>query len=56
MKGAPHSPARILRRVAYPVEPFGFKLVPRELPPPLLNGQRDRLWQRPDLFGQVNDG
>ena len=56
MKGASLSPASILRRVAYPVEPFRLELVPREFSPPLLKGQRDRLWQRPDLLGQVNDG
>jgi len=51
-----HSPSSILRRVAYAVEPFGFELVPRELPPPLLKGECDRLWQQPDLFEQVDDG
>ena len=55
MKGALHSPASILRRVAYPVEPFGLRLLPRQLPPPLLQGERDCLWQQPGLFDQVNE-
>jgi hypothetical protein len=48
-------PPSILRRVAYPVEPFDFKLWPRELPPPLLKGNRDRFWQQPGLFEQVQN-
>lgn len=49
------SPSSILRRVAYPVEPFDFKLLPRELPPPLLKGNWDGFWQQPGLFEQVKD-
>ena len=55
MNGALHSPSGILRRVSDPVEPFDFELVPRELPPPLLKGERDSFWQQPGLFDQVND-
>ena len=55
MKGALRSPTGILRRVADPVKPFGFELLPRKLPPPLLQGERDRLRQQPGLFDQVND-
>ena len=33
--------SKILGRVAYPIEPFGFKLVQRELPPSLLKGNRE---------------
>src|SRR5512142_1177271 len=49
------SPSSIPPRVAYPVEPFGFELLPRELPPPLLKGNRDGFWQQPGFFEQVND-
>ena len=55
MKGALHSPASILRRVADPVKPFRLELLPRKLPPPLLQSERDRLRQQPDFFDQVND-
>jgi len=30
--------------------------VPRDLPPPLLDGIRDRLGKEPDLFEQLEDG
>ena len=56
MKDALPLPPDILRQVAYPVEPFRLELVPRELPPPLLKGERNRLWQQPGLFDQLNDG
>jgi hypothetical protein len=55
MKGAHHSPASILRRVAYPVEPFRLGQLARQLQPPLLQRERDRLRQQPGLFDQVND-
>src|SRR5947208_14413292 len=45
----------ILRRVAYPVEPFGFKSVQNGPPPPLLGGNRDRLGEQPRLFDQLDD-
>jgi len=32
---------KILRRVAYPVEPLGFMFVQNDLPPSLLDGIRD---------------
>jgi len=41
---------KILRRVAYPVEPFGFKSVQNGPPAPLLGGNRDRLGEHPRLF------
>ena len=37
----------VLRRIAYPVEPFDFKFVQNGLLPPLLEGQRDRLGKQP---------
>jgi len=46
---------KILRRVAYPVEPFGFKSVQNGPPPPLLGGNRDRLGEQPGLFDQLDD-
>jgi hypothetical protein len=46
---------KILRRVAYPIEPFGFKVVPNVLPPPLLDGNHDRLGKQPGLFDQLED-
>jgi hypothetical protein len=35
--------SKIPRWIAYPVEPFGFECVQGELPPPLLEGDRDRM-------------
>lgn len=49
------SSALILRWVAYPIEPFCFELVQRELPPSLLKSEGERLWQQPGLFDQVSD-
>jgi len=46
--------SKILRRVAYPVEPFGFEYIKGELPPPLLQGNRDRMGKQPGLFEQAN--
>ncbi len=48
-------PSCVLRRIAYPVEAFGFELVSRDLLLPLLTGHRYSLWQQPDLFEQVNN-
>ena len=45
----------ILRRVAYPVEPFCFKFVQNDLSPSVLAGIRERLGKRPGLFDQVDD-
>jgi len=39
--------SKILRRVAYPVEPLGFKFVSNRQPPPLLDDIRDRLGKKP---------
>jgi hypothetical protein len=47
---------KVLRRVAYPVEPFGFMFIPRDLPPPLPDGIRDRLGKAADLFDQLEKG
>jgi hypothetical protein len=55
MKGAPHSPSSILRRIPYPVEPFHLELVPRKSQPPLLKGERGGLRQPPGLFDQLNN-
>jgi hypothetical protein len=44
----------VLRRVAYPVEAFGFEYVQGEPPPPLLEGNRDRLGQQPGLFEKAD--
>jgi len=46
----------VLRRVAYPVEPFDFLFVQYDLPLPLVGSVRDRLGKQPDLFGQLDDG
>jgi hypothetical protein len=46
--------AQVLRRVAYPVEPFGFEKVPGGLPAPLLEGNRDRMGKQPSLFEKAN--
>jgi len=46
---------KILRRVAYPIEPFGVKFVPNDLPPPLLDRNHDRLGKQPGLFDQLDD-
>jgi len=44
----------IFRRIAYPVEPFGFKLVQNGLSPPLLDGIYEGLGKQPGLFDQVD--
>ena len=49
------SPA-ILRRVANPVEPFGFPFVQDRLPLALFAGVGHRLGQRTDIFDQLNYG
>ena len=49
------SPA-ILRRVANPVEPFGFPFVQDRLLLSLLAGVGHRLRQRADLLDELNDG
>lgn len=46
----------ILRRIADPVEPFGFTFVKNELQPPLLDGIGERLGKQPDLFDQLDEG
>jgi hypothetical protein len=46
----------ILRRVAYPVEPFGFMFVQHELLAPLLGGIRNGLGKQAGLFEQSDDG
>ena len=46
---------KILRRVADPVEPFGFKSVQNDLLPPLLDGIGDRLGKQPSLFDQLEE-
>jgi hypothetical protein len=53
MKCCASSSSRILRRIANPVEPFGFEVVPRGLSPLVVTSKHERLWQQPDLFGQV---
>src|ERR1044072_8262873 len=50
-----HSFPNVFRRVADPVEPFGFKLVKNELPPPLLTGIGERPGKQPGLFDQVDE-
>ena len=55
MKVAIASPASILRRVAYPVKPLRLRQLTRQLPLPLLQGERDRLRQQPGLFDKVNE-
>jgi len=46
---------QILGRVAYPVEPFGFKFVSNRLLPPVLEGIRDSLRKQPNLLDQLDD-
>jgi hypothetical protein len=48
--------SQIFIRVAYPVEPFGFKFVSSHPLTFLFNGHRDGLRQQPDLFGKLNNG
>jgi hypothetical protein len=48
------SPA-IFRRVANPVQPFGFPFVQDRLPLSLLAGVCHRLRQRADLFDQLHE-
>jgi hypothetical protein len=55
MKRYASSSSEILRRVAYPVESFGFKAVPSRLSPLVVTSKHERLWQQPDLFGQVEN-
>jgi len=50
------SSALILRRVAEPVESFGFKFLQSDLPPPLLDGKPDRLGKLRGLFDQMEEG
>jgi hypothetical protein len=47
---------KILGRVAYPVESFGFMLIEHDLLPPLPGRIRDDLWQQEGLFEQLDDG
>jgi hypothetical protein len=47
---------RILRRVANPVEPLGFKFVSNHPPSSLLDGVSDSLGKRAGLFDQLEDG
>jgi hypothetical protein len=54
--GVSQSPPHILRWVAYPVKPLGFKFVSNQPPPPLLDRIRDRLGKRPSLFDELDDG
>ena len=46
--------SKVLRRIAYPVEAFGFEYVQGEPPPPLLEGNRDRMGQQPSLFEKAS--
>jgi hypothetical protein len=49
--------SKVFGRMTYAVKPFDFEFVVlRLLPPLLLNGERDCLREKPDLFGQVEDG
>ena len=51
----PESLPTILRRVAYPIEPFRFEFVPDDLSPPVLAGIGERSGKQPGLFNQVDD-
>ena len=46
--------SNVLRRVAYPVEPFGFEAVQGDLPPLLIEGIHHRLGEQPGLFDEAN--
>lgn len=41
--------------MAYPVDPFGLRLLHLRLPPPISDARRDHAGKRPGLFGQFND-
>ena len=47
---------KILPRIAYPIEPFGFVFVEHNLPPPLLESMGGSLWKQTGLFDQPEDG
>ncbi len=47
--------SKILRRVAYPVEPFRFKFVQNDLSPSILAGICERSGKQPSLLDQVDD-
>jgi hypothetical protein len=55
MKAEVYSPARILRRIADPIEAFRFRLVTCELLSSLLQCLRNSFWQRPSLFHEVSN-
>ena len=55
-RGAQRSLSKILRRVAYPVEPFGFMFVQHDPPPALPGGVRGGLGKEPGLFDRLDDG
>jgi hypothetical protein len=46
--------AKILRWIADPIKPFGFECAQCELPPPLLEGNRDRMGKQPGLLKKAN--
>jgi hypothetical protein len=46
--------SKVSRRIAYAVEPFGFECVQGELPPPLLEGNRDSMGKQPSLFEKAS--
>jgi hypothetical protein len=46
--------AEILRRIAYPVEPFGFEYVQGDLPPPSVEGNCHRLGKQAHLLEEAN--
>ena len=45
----------ILRRVAYPVEPFDFEFIQDDLLPPVPGGRRNGSGKQPDLFDETDD-
>jgi hypothetical protein len=47
---------KILRRVAYPVEPLGFAFVENSLPPPVLDGIQDGLGEQYESLEQLDKG
>jgi len=47
--------SKILGRVANAVKPFGFSFVQNDLPPPVLDSNRNGSAKTPCLFDQMND-
>ena len=47
--------SKVLRRIANPIEPFGFEFPLDDLPPLLLDDHRGKLGEAQGLFDEAND-